>query len=74
MARPNGNRCLMLTDLYQISIALLKHMFKLNNNNESLLKLTALSLSDDRQADIIGALNTTSRYFDHILHINIFLF
>ena len=27
-------------------------------------------LSDDKQADIIDAFNTTSRYFDHILNIN----
>ena len=29
-----------------------------------------MSLSDDKQADIIDAFNTTSRYFDDILHIN----
>ena len=29
-----------------------------------------MSLSDDKQADIIGAFNTTSRYFDDILGIN----
>ena len=29
-----------------------------------------LSLSDDKQADIIDALNTTSRYLDDILNIN----
>ena len=29
-----------------------------------------LSLSDDKQADIIDAFNTTSRYFDDILNIN----
>ena len=29
-----------------------------------------VSLSYDKQADIIGALNTTSRYFDDILNIN----
>ena len=28
------------------------------------------SLSDDKQADIIDALNTTSRYLDDILNIN----
>ena len=28
------------------------------------------SLSDDKQADIIGAFNTTSRYLDDILNIN----
>ena len=28
-----------------------------------------LSLSDDKQADIIGAFNTTSRYLDDILNI-----
>ena len=29
-----------------------------------------MSLSDDKQADIIDVLNTTSRYLDHILNIN----
>ena len=29
-----------------------------------------MSLSDDKQADIIDAFNTTSRYLDDILHIN----
>ena len=29
-----------------------------------------MSLSDDEQADIIGAFNTTSRYVDDILNIN----
>ena len=29
-----------------------------------------MSLSDDRQADIIYAFNTTSRYLDDILNIN----
>ena len=29
-----------------------------------------LSLSDDKQADIIDAFNTTSRYLDDILNIN----
>ena len=29
-----------------------------------------MSLSDDEQADIIVAFNTTSRYFDDILSIN----
>ena len=29
-----------------------------------------MSLSDDRQADIIDAFNTTSRYLDDILDIN----
>ena len=29
-----------------------------------------MSLSDDKQADVIGAFNTTSRYFDDILNIN----
>ena len=29
-----------------------------------------MSLSDDKQADIIEALNTTSRYLDNILNIN----
>ena len=28
-----------------------------------------LSLSDDKQADIMGAFNTTSRYLDDILNI-----
>ena len=28
------------------------------------------SLSDDKQADVIGAFNTTSRYLDDILNIN----
>ena len=28
-----------------------------------------MSLSDDKQADIIDAFNTTSRYFDDILNI-----
>ena len=30
-----------------------------------------MSLSDDKQADVIYALNTTSRYLDDILNINI---
>ena len=29
-----------------------------------------MSLSDDKQADVIDALNTTSRYLDNILNIN----
>ena len=29
-----------------------------------------MSLSDDKQADIIDALKTTSRYLDYILNIN----
>ena len=29
-----------------------------------------MSLSDDKQADIIAAFNTTSRYFDDIININ----
>ena len=29
-----------------------------------------MSLSGDKQADIIGALNTSSRYLDDILNIN----
>ena len=29
-----------------------------------------MSLSDDKQADVIDAFNTTSRYFDYILNIN----
>ena len=29
-----------------------------------------MSLSDDKQADIIDAFNTTSRYMDDILNIN----
>ena len=29
-----------------------------------------MSLSDDKQADVIDALNTTSRYLDYILNIN----
>ena len=29
-----------------------------------------VSLSDDKQADVIGAFNTTSRYLDDILKIN----
>ena len=29
-----------------------------------------MSLSDDKQADVIGAYNTTSRYLDDILNIN----
>ena len=29
-----------------------------------------LSLSDDKQADIINAFNTTSRYLEDILNIN----
>ena len=33
-----------------------------------------MSLSDDRQADIIDAFNTTSRYLDDILDINNFYF
>ena len=33
-----------------------------------------VSLSDDKQADIIDDFNTTSRYFDDILNINIVYF
>ena len=29
-----------------------------------------MSLSDDKQADLIDAFNTTSRYLDDILNIN----
>ena len=29
-----------------------------------------MSLSDDKQADVIAAFNTTSRYLDDILNIN----
>ena len=29
-----------------------------------------MSLSDDKQADIIDAFNTTSRYLDYILNVN----
>ena len=29
-----------------------------------------MSLSDDKQADVIDVFNTTSRYLDHILNIN----
>ena len=29
-----------------------------------------MSLTDDKQADIMDAFNTTSRYLDHILNIN----
>ena len=29
-----------------------------------------MSLSDDKQADVIDAFNTTSRYLDNILNIN----
>ena len=32
------------------------------------------SLSDDKQADVIDAFNTTSRYLEDILNINIFYF
>ena len=33
-------------------------------------KRSLMSLSDDREADIIDAFNTTSRYLDDILNIN----
>ena len=33
-----------------------------------------MSLSDDKQADISMAFNTTSRYLDDILNINIIYF
>ena len=33
-----------------------------------------MSLSDDKQADVIDAFNTTSRYLDDILNINIIYF
>ena len=33
-----------------------------------------MSLSDDKQADVIDAFNTTSRYLDDILDINIVYF
>ena len=29
-----------------------------------------MSLSDDKQADVIAAFNTTSRYLDDMLHAN----
>ena len=29
-----------------------------------------MALSDDKQADVIDAFNTTSRYFDDILNVN----
>ena len=29
-----------------------------------------MSLSDDKQADVIDAFNTTARYLDYILNIN----
>ena len=32
-----------------------------------------MSLSDDKQADVIDAFNTTSRYLDDILNINNFI-
>ena len=32
-----------------------------------------MSLSDDMQADIIDAFNTTSRYLDDILNISMFI-
>ena len=32
-----------------------------------------MSLSDDKQADVIGAFNTTSRYLDDILKIIMFI-
>ena len=31
-----------------------------------------MSLSDYKQADFIEAINTTSRYLDYILNINVF--
>ena len=33
-----------------------------------------ISLSDDKQADVNNAFNTTSRYLDYILNINIIYF
>ena len=33
-----------------------------------------MSLSDDKQADVIDVFNTTSRYLDNILNINIIYF
>ena len=33
-----------------------------------------MSLSDDKQVDNIDALNTTSRYFDDILILTMFIF
>ena len=32
-----------------------------------------MSLSDDKQADVIDEFNTTSRYFDDVLNINYFI-
>ena len=32
-----------------------------------------MSLSDDKQADVIDAFNTTSRYLDDILNIKMFI-
>ena len=31
-----------------------------------------MSLSGDKQTDVIDAFNTTSRYLDDILHINVY--
>ena len=31
-----------------------------------------MSLSDDKQADVIDVFNTTSRYLDDILNINVY--
>ena len=33
-------------------------------------RVSMMSLSDDKQADVIDAFNTTSRYLDDILNIN----
>ena len=35
-------------------------------------RVSMMSLFDDKQADIIDAFNTTSRYLDDILNINIY--
>ena len=48
---------------YTGSMAVLRVLFGLMGKGE-------LSLSDDKQADVIDALNTTSRYLDGILDIN----
>ena len=44
---------------------LVADLFQLSNERDFMM-----SLSDDEQADIIDALNTTSRYLDDILNIN----
>ena len=66
---------LLFTLLY-LKIKLKKNLlifWKEPSREKALLTLhvmTEMSLSDDTEADVIGAFNTTSRCFDDILNVN----